>query len=128
MPDFGLVAVWRAMSIDASRWDDWAGFLGSHESRTETVAEFLDAAPFSLVTTETGVKLRAKITNEDAWQRLAIAWRAAADIGASGELVWCTSADGIAYRAVVADYESRWEKLTAPPKPLELADLVRATR
>ena len=127
MPDFGLVAVWRAMSIDASRWDDWAGFLRSHRSRTETIAEFLDGAPFSLVTTEMGVKLRAKITSEDAWQRLAIAWRAAADLGANGELVWCTSAEGIAYRAVVADYESRWEKLSAPPKPLELADLVRAT-
>ncbi|NVB83098.1 MAG: hypothetical protein HOV81_32265 [Kofleriaceae bacterium] len=117
------------MSIDASRWDDWEGFLPAKlEPSSETIAEFLDAAPFALATTETGVKLRAKITSEKAWQRLAIAWRAAADLGASGELVWCTSAEGIAYRATVADYESRWEKLPSPPKPLELADLVRATR
>lgn len=128
MPDFGLVAVWRAMSIDASRWDDWAGFLGGSLD-DGTIAELLDAvgghaAPFTLHMTEHGVKLRAKVTDEDSWQRLAIAWRAAADLGASGELVWCTSAEGVAYRAVVADYESRWEKLAAPPVRDELTELV----
>ena len=131
MPDLGLVAVWRAMPIDATRWDDWDGFVES--LRDGTVATLIDnvagkAAPCTLDLDENGVKLRAVVTDEVAWQRLAIAWRAAADLGASGELVWCKSPAGVAYRATVRDYDSQWEKLAAAPPSAELAALVAAAQ
>lgn len=119
MPDPGLVAVWRAMPIDASRWDDWEGFVD--ELRTATIGTVIDElaeqpkAPLKLDITDTGVRLRARLGEHDAdrWQQFAVAWRAAADLGASGELVWCpcTKAE-VAYRAVIRDYVSQWEKLT----------------
>jgi len=121
MPDPGLVAVWRAMAIDATRWTDWDGFVdGDVERGTGTIAALVDAgAPADaaeLVVDEHGVKLRARIEDAHAewWQRLAIAWRLAADLDATGELVWVAGDGGpaTAYRAVVGDGGSRWERLT----------------
>ena len=120
MPDPGLVAVWRAMPLDASRWNDWDGFVD--EPCSGTIATLIDEVeaqrartPLALDITDTGVRLRARLaeSHADRWQQLAIAWRAAADLGASGELVWCpcVKAD-VAYRAVIRDYLSQWEKLT----------------
>ena len=117
MPDPGLVAVWRAMSLDASRWDDWDGFAVATPGGT--IAEFVDQVraagdPLELEVGETGVRLRACFAESSAgyWQKLAVAWRLAADIGASGEFAWVPIATpGVAYRAVIADFSSRWEKL-----------------
>lgn len=121
MPDLGLVAVWRAMAIDPSRWDDWKGFVEG--VRTGTIGAMVDdvtgrpsPAAFQLDITDTGVRLRACLdeANVDDWQRLAIAWRLAADVGASGEFGWCRCERGpkdVAYRAVIANYDSRWEVL-----------------
>lgn len=120
MPDPGLVAVWRAMSLDPSRWDDWDGFVDGGPAGT--IAEFVDkvgkssAGPFELEMGEHGVRLRAYLAESHAelWQRLAVAWRLAADIGASGQFTWIgeTGPAAVAYRAVIADFSSRWEKLT----------------
>lgn len=121
MADFGLIAVWRAMSIDPSRWDDWKGFVEG--VRTGTIGAMVDdvtgrpsASAFQLDITDTGVRLRACLDEEhaDDWQRLAIAWRLAADLGASGEFAWCPVERGpkdVAYHAVISDYASRWEVL-----------------
>jgi hypothetical protein len=115
MPDLGLVAVWRAMSLDASRWDDWEGFVEG--LREGTVGATIDkvlaapAVPFVLDVDEMGARLRARV-DDDTWRWLAIAWRSAADLGASGEFGWRPCAlDGPAYRAVIRDYNSQWEKV-----------------
>jgi hypothetical protein len=121
MPDPGLIAVWRAMAIDASRWDDWSGFV--EQLRTGTIGALVDdvaARPMpsslQLEITDTGVRLRACLddAHADDWQRLAIAWRLAADLGASGEFAWTPCERGpqdVAYHAVIRDYDSRWEML-----------------
>jgi hypothetical protein len=143
MPDPGLVAVWRAMAIDASRWSDWDGFVDGVGAGT--IAALVDGgapdnAPAELTIDEHGVKLRACVehAHADWWQRLAIAWRLAADLDAKGELVWIAggggAGSGVAYRAVVGDGGSRWEKLTgaaataidALPGRQEVASLARA--
>ncbi len=119
MPDPGLLAVWRAMSIDASRWDDWHGFVdGTLGGTIGAMVDGVSGRPaFELELSDTGVRLRACFddAHADDWQRLAIAWRLAADLGAHGEFAWCPSEQGaadIAYRAVIHDYVSQWEKLT----------------
>jgi hypothetical protein len=120
MPDPGLVAVWRAMSLDASRWDDWGGFGAATPGGT--IAEFVDrvrsapgAGALQLEMGEHGVRLRACFAGVGApvWQQLAVAWRCAADVGASGQFAWVPGAGGVAYRGVIADFSSRWEKLAA---------------
>jgi hypothetical protein len=142
MPDPGLVAVWRAMAIDASRWTDWDGFVDADGDAggAGTIAALVDGgapadAPVVLVIDEHGVRLRACVENAHAdwWQRLAIAWRMAADLDATGELVWIADARAVAYRAVVGDGGSKWEKLTgaaataidALPGRQEVASLAR---
>ncbi len=122
MPDPGLIAVWRAMAIDASRWSDWDGFVD--DLRVDTIGALVDrvagespGSPLHLDISDTGVRLRARLDEHhvDSWQRLAIAWRLAADLGASGEFTWCPCAKlpgDVAYRAVIGDYASQWEKLT----------------
>jgi hypothetical protein len=121
MPDPGLVAVWRAMSIDATRWDDWDGFVDATPGGT--IAEFVDRVraatggdgALELEVGENGVRLRACFAESGAelWQRLAVAWRLAADVGASGEFAWVPGdARDVAYRGVIADFSSRWERLT----------------
>jgi hypothetical protein len=119
MPDLGLVAVWRAMSLDASRWDDWHGFVdGVGPGTIGAMVDDVSGRPaLQLRLTETGVQLRARLedVHEADWQRLAIAWRLAADLGASGEFAWCPCDRGpsdVAYRAVIHDYGSDWEQLT----------------
>ena len=116
MPDMGLVAVWRAMPIDSSRWTDWDGFVDA-TYQGSTVGMLVDqaGAPFKLDLDEKGARLRARLSDADApcWQQLAIAWRAAADLGATGELVWFSDPLTTAYRAVIGDYSSQWEKLSA---------------
>jgi hypothetical protein len=127
MPDFGMVAVWRAMSMDASKWCDWDGFVddvGQH-----TIAELIDQllrassdAPFTLELDEHGAKLRAYLdeTNAACWQQLAVAWRAAADLGATGEFVWMPGPScphATAYLGVIADYESRWQSCASDLAP-----------
>jgi len=80
MPDMGLVAVWRAMPIDSSRWTDWDGFVDA-TYQGSTVGMLVDqaGAPFKLDLDEKGARLRARLSDADApcWQQLAIAWRAA---------------------------------------------------
>lgn len=120
MPDPGLVAVWRAMAIDATRWTDWDGFVDGVGG--STIAALVDGGapaaevPAELIVDEHGVRLRARVDDEHAqwWQRLAIAWRMAADLDATGELVWVAGDGGppAAYRAIVGDGGSRWERLT----------------
>lgn len=140
MPDPGLIAVWRAMAIDATRWTDWDGFVDAGVERpgAATIAALVDAgAPADaaeLVVDENGVKLRARIedAHADWWQRLAIAWRLAADLDATGELVWVAGDGGpaAAYRAIVGDGGSRWERLTGTTSPItggaEVESLVKA--
>ena len=123
MADFGLIAVWRAMSIDPSRWDDWKGFVEGVRTGAGTIGAMVDdvtgrpsASAFQLDISDTGVRLRACLDEDhaDDWQRLAIAWRMAADLGASGEFAWCRAERGpkdVAYHAVISDYASRWEVL-----------------
>jgi hypothetical protein len=125
MPDPGLVAVWRAMTLEPDRWDDWGDF-GSAGSGT--VGELLDSiagarqqpgevAPLEVVVDEYGVKLRAYLEKSQAywWQPLATAWRLAADLGASGDFVWVpgeAGPTGIAYKGEIGDGESAWKALT----------------
>ena len=118
MPDLGLVAVWRAMPLDASKWADWDGFVDDVDNGT--IAGFLDglgtgdpATPLAFELDEHGAKLRAYVEDADCWKRLAIAWRAAADLGATGEFVWTPGKVGVAYHGVIGDYDSRWEKREA---------------
>jgi hypothetical protein len=121
MPDPGLVAVWRAMSLDASRWDDWDGFGAATPGGT--IAQFVDqvrgapgAGALELEMGEHGVRLRACFADSGAalWQQLAVAWRLAADIGASGQFAWVPGNGGdVGYRGVIADFSSRWERLAA---------------
>src|SRR6185503_9169823 len=120
MPDPGLVAVWRAMSLDASRWDDWDGFGAATPGGT--IAQFVDAVRASpgagaleLEMGEHGVRLRACFVDSGAtlWRQLAVAWRCAADVGASGQFAWVPGKGGVGYRGVIADFSSRWEQLAA---------------
>src|ERR1044071_4870769 len=82
MPDPGMVAVWRAMALDASRWDDWEGFVDDlREGTVGAMVDEVSSAPeLQLDVDEVGARLRARITDDraDTWRRLAIAWRAAA--------------------------------------------------
>src|SRR5262245_23651061 len=125
MPDPGLLAVWRAMSLDPDRWDDWGNF-GS--AGTGTVGELLDSiatakrtpgdiAPLEVVADENGVRLRAYLEKSQSywWHPLATAWRLAAELGASGEFVWVpgeAGPTGIAYRGAISDGNSAWHELT----------------
>jgi hypothetical protein len=118
MPDLGLIAVWRAMPLDGSKWGDWDGFVDDIDNGT--IAGFLDALgtgapanPVALEFDEHGAKLRAYLEDADCWKRLAIAWRAAADLGATGEFVWTPGKAGVAYHGVIGDYDSTWEKREA---------------
>lgn len=111
MPDPGLIAVWRAMTIDASKWNDWGELdVGTHAG---TVGALVDDMGGRLSIDDTGVNLRGRIEDAAAWQRLVIAWRAAADLGATGELVCCAEAPETGYKATIGEYSSRWAKLSA---------------
>jgi hypothetical protein len=58
------------------------------------------------------------VRTSTAGQRLAVAWRLAADLDARGEFAWVPRTvqltTGLAYRGVIDDGNSRWEKLTGP--------------
>jgi len=114
MTDHGLVAVWRAMPIDRSRWNDWGELdVGEHAGTVGALVDEMHDVPCTLEVHENGAHVRGRIDDPDAWQRLVIAWRAAADLGANGELVWCEEPRSVAYKATVSGYSSQWARLSS---------------